>query len=534
MVVTEIPAESELSRARRREEGSEPEAPRPVVGAARRRPGAWASAVLVLALLALAFQGTRGLWEPDEGYYVNPALAMMRSGDWLLPRLNGDIFLDKPPLVYWSIAAGMTLVGANEWGARLGHSLWFLLAALVVGQLGAEWWGRRVGITAALVYATTLLPALAANFLTPDTILAFAVPLSWWCGWRLLTAGGARPRALWGLALGAAVGLGGLAKGPAVLVFAAPLGIHLLLHLRPARLLVAPALLAVAVFLLVALPWYLHVVASVPGAAAYFLDNQILGRLVGERYERNPGWLGGFRVYLPTLLVGALPWSLFWPRWLRRSRPPRLAAWLRRLPTRQIASALALWFALPLAVFFLASSRLPLYVLPLFAPLALATSRLVTAPGSWLGSGLRPRAAVAAALWIGGLIVAKGLLAVYPYEHDARRLAADLRAADVPTTSFVIGLDMKANGLVLYGFRELEQVTNGRDPYPFYRPPEHLSVEIRELLDDGRGREFVVGAKNLEELERSLSAVGEEFTIRKLDRVPYWLVATRARDFAIP
>ena len=87
---------------------------------------------LLALLLGLAFQGSRGLWEPDEGRNVNIALGMLQTSDWLVPRLNGEPYLDKPPLHYWTVAAGMALFGRNEWGAPAGQALLFALTVVLV------------------------------------------------------------------------------------------------------------------------------------------------------------------------------------------------------------------------------------------------------------------------------------------------------------------------------------------------------------------------------------------------------------------
>jgi len=65
--------------------------------------GKWSVLILVFALfvLAFAFQGSRGVWEPDEGVYASTALSMFETGDLLIPRLNDNPFLQKPPLAYW-------------------------------------------------------------------------------------------------------------------------------------------------------------------------------------------------------------------------------------------------------------------------------------------------------------------------------------------------------------------------------------------------------------------------------------------------
>ena len=87
---------------------------------------------LVIFGISLAFQGSRGLFEADEGRYADVALAMFRTGDWLVPRLQDLVYLDKPPAIYWTIAAGFKLLGVNEWGARIGQSLALTATAFLV------------------------------------------------------------------------------------------------------------------------------------------------------------------------------------------------------------------------------------------------------------------------------------------------------------------------------------------------------------------------------------------------------------------
>ena len=69
-------------------------------------------------MLRFAFQGVRGLWEPDEGRYTNIAIQMLRSGDFVVPAFNDDVpHFAKPPLTYWAVAAGLIVAGRHEWVA---------------------------------------------------------------------------------------------------------------------------------------------------------------------------------------------------------------------------------------------------------------------------------------------------------------------------------------------------------------------------------------------------------------------------------
>jgi hypothetical protein len=467
---------------------------------------AWVVVGIGVLALGLAFQGSRGLWEPDEGFYASPALGMVRTGDWVVPRLNGEPFIDKPPLVYWGAAAGMAALGRGEWGARLALSVWFAGTALVVGLLAAHWWGRRTGMLAAFIYATMLAPFLASNVLTPDTPLAFASALSFLLFWRFHEASRALPRLAWGAALGLAIGLGALAKGPAILVMAGPLAVFLLLQGRLRHVLRDPAVYAAAgCFLIVALPWPVLVGSTLPGAWGYLLDNWVTGRLVSADYARNAGLWGGL-IYVPVLLIGSLPWGLtLLPAWRRRVGAPSIS-W-ERLKAKPTDMLLALWFVVPLAVFVVARSRLPLYVLPLFAPLALAAARRLenatrVAPA---------RARATGVVWVIALLGLKAIVSQVESPRDSRRLADELTLAGIPADQELIMVDTKRSGISLYGWENLRQVTRSHAPYPFFSPAEALQQELDGMKRDGRPRSFVVGLDDNDALQADLGRAGIPF-----------------------
>jgi 4-amino-4-deoxy-L-arabinose transferase-like glycosyltransferase len=463
----------------------------------------------VICVLALAFQGSRGLWEPDEGFYANVAHGMLESGDWLVPRLSGEPFLDKPPLHYWEMAAGMWLLGQNEWGARLPHALHLLATSLLVGLFAARLWGKRTGLAAAVLYAMTLAPFIAANVLTPDTPLTTCTVALYYAYWRARSAPRGWPGLAWWLAMGAAAGLGVLAKGPAMLLFAAPAIAHLALTRPPAPFAWRTgALLGAAVALLVAVPWYVYVATSLPGAVAYMLDNQVVGRLFTATYGRNPGWSGGLRVYLPTLAVGALPWSAFWLM--------RLARWAlgRREPVKTsepegARSLLLLWGFLPAAVLLLARSRLPLYVLPLFAPITLVTARALVRDGGFLaGSWARPRILLPLAGWCVALVAIKAGAAHWVSSNDTRETDRVLRRELDPARVEIVAVDLKRNALAFYGWKHFETISTARIPYPFYAPLESFDEELREMRKNPLPHAFITAPDRAAHIARLLEQGG--------------------------
>ena len=125
---------------------------------------AWiAAAVLLTLFTALAFQGSRGLYESTEGRYALCAWEMVASGNYLEPTLHGKPHWTKPPMGYWAVAAGLQTTGRNEWGARLSGAVAFCLTVLLTGWLGWRMSGPTAGFLAAVIYATSLFPVMVAN-----------------------------------------------------------------------------------------------------------------------------------------------------------------------------------------------------------------------------------------------------------------------------------------------------------------------------------------------------------------------------------
>lgn len=474
----------------------------------------WLAFAFLVALLAFGFQGSRGIWEPDEGFYVNASLGMLNTGDWIVPRLNGEPFLDKPPLLYWGSALGMRVLGKNEWGARIPHAIWFSLTVVLVGLMGRQLLGNGRGGLAALVYCTSLLPFLGANVLTPDTVLAFctALALFCYCG-ALQSTGGGKARIVWWLAMGAATGLGGLAKGPAVLIFVFPSAVHYLWSRGLRRALLDPLpYAALLVAGAIALPWYGTVASRLPGAARYFLDNQVAGRLMTARYHRNSGgFLSGALYYLPVLAIGALPWSLAaWPFLIKRWRFKGLGPLARRIaagPGDSPVALLALSVLIPLVVLTAAQSRLPLYVLPLFVPLALATAAGIHG-ASLLPRAPRYRLAMRAlgVFWVIVLIGLKAGAAHLDTDRSSRAYAASLGAIAGSRDAEIVDVDLKLNGLPLYGYTRFEAVTTEKNPYPFFTPIESLEVEAEEMRgdDEREAHLFIVPPPKLQQVSLAL------------------------------
>src|SRR6516225_4471255 len=125
-----------------------------------------------IGLVALFGLGAIGLVDYDEAAYGEVARAMLRSGDWLVPRLCGAEFFEKPPLLYWTAAAGMELLGVGAAGVRLGTALAGLALPLALFGFARRSLGERAAFASALVLASSLEFAVLARIAFTDILLS--------------------------------------------------------------------------------------------------------------------------------------------------------------------------------------------------------------------------------------------------------------------------------------------------------------------------------------------------------------------------
>lgn len=436
-------------------------------------------------VFVMAFQGSRGIWEPDEGRYTAIAEQMLRSGDFLHPAFNDDMpHYAKPPLVYWAVAGGIELLGRNEWAARLANALAFtgtvaLLYALARRILPARPW------LPPLIYGSFFFTQAAANIVSPDTILTLWETLAVFGFVRYWTTRDqCRARNLLIMWLG--FGLAFLTKGPPGLLplIAIAAFVAFVEGWRSvARLMTVPGLLVVAIL---GFGWYIVVAATTPGLTTYFLRDEFARRITSGAFHRNPQWYGGFAVYIPTLFLGLLPWTFFLLRGITSLRRTLFARdwWRSGRQGDQWAIFLTFWLVIPLVIFWITRSRLPLYVLPLFPAFALVVARQLA---NWRP---RPFVTVLLGIWMLMLLGLKLGLAHYPYEHDSRPLARAIAADVEPVPDEVLFVEAPPVwGLGIYLGCEVDQAR--------VEPPANSSeISLAAELAQHEWRVLVVAKAN--------------------------------------
>ncbi|WP_116807273.1 ArnT family glycosyltransferase [Steroidobacter cummioxidans] len=369
--------------------------------------------LLGLGLLLIATGlGLRDPWPADEPRFALIVRDMVATGDWLLPRVGGDVYADKPPLFFWLMGLSLLATGSLR-VAFLLPSLFSGLACLfLIYDLGRRLWNRETGLAAALALLLTVQFVWQVRQAQIDATLLFWVVLGLYGLVRHLLLGPA-----WGwYAIGwAAAGFGVITKG---------VGFLPLLMLIPFAAMRAPRwsprmqstsialwLIGPVAFLLAVSTWLVPMLLAAnadPTLAAYrdeILFHQTVGRYTDAWHHREPFWYFIIKVipglWLPLTLL--LPWLV--PQWRKAWQAGDLRIGL-----------LTAWVVLVVLFFSLSSGKRGVYVLPAVPALALAS-------GPYL-LGLLQRRSVQRVLFMLAALIATVCLvvAVYVQIQPGKRL----------------------------------------------------------------------------------------------------------------
>lgn len=328
-----------------------------------RRKSWLALAALFLLLLVLA--ALRPLAVPDEGRYGEIGRWMLHSGDWLTPRLDGIAFFHKPPYLYWLEAVSLAVFGVHVWSARLVpalHAALMLLAMyLSVRQIATEEIARRT----VWMLGTSLSFLIAGQYVNHDMLVAAWIGVAIWC-FALAFMQSGRPSAKlarWGFV---ACALGVLSKG---LIGVALPGLVLLIWLvwtgQLKKILYLPWVSGLALFLLIAAPWFWLAQQQFPGMLGYAFGTQQVSRFTGATFNNpQPWWF-----YAAALLLLLFPWLLFVPN--QALAQIKSAQSATKTIAREWLLLCWIWVLAIIGFFSIPHSKIVGYALPAMPPLAL-------------------------------------------------------------------------------------------------------------------------------------------------------------------
>lgn len=298
--------------------------------------------IFPLLLLYLLDLGGAGFLAPDEPRYASIGREMVRSHDFVTPVLDGKPWFEKPPLLYWMIAAGRALHLSDEWAARLPVALLSVAFLIFFYQVILGEFSPRIALTASILLAT------AAGWLAFSFVAVTDLPMAALFNAALLLAlfgEMLEARRAHGFIAGILLGLAILAKAFVPLVLFVPA----FLIARGKRLAILGGAIAAAA------PW--HLLCWLRNGSSfwsdYFWKQQVLRFSSPELQHVQPFWY-----YLPVLLAGLFPWT------------PLVVLLLRRKVWDDVrVRFFAVWLIYALIFFSAAKNKLPGYVLPLLPAL---------------------------------------------------------------------------------------------------------------------------------------------------------------------
>jgi 4-amino-4-deoxy-L-arabinose transferase-like glycosyltransferase len=331
---------------------------------------------------------------PDEPRYAEVAREMYATGDWITPRLGGIKWFEKPALTYWLLAAGYTLFGENEFGARFGVAAVSTFGALLLYFFGRRARSARFGyLSAAALVTCGLWPGFARG-VTCDLPLTVAIEtalLSFFL-WESKESETGAGR-LW-YVFCFALGLATLAKGLVGVVLPMMIIAPYLILTGAWKSLLRPRLiiLGALIFLGTAAVWYAPVIAR---NGREFIDEFFVGhhfrRYLSNKYHHPQPFY-----FFPLVVVaGSFPWSF---HLLSSVGQTFVCLWRGQAKVRQtkvrpidrLNLFLLLWIVAPIVFFSFSWSKLPGYILPVFPAVALMVGRELE---RWWGDESRPHMA---------------------------------------------------------------------------------------------------------------------------------------------
>ncbi|WP_051327704.1 phospholipid carrier-dependent glycosyltransferase [Desulfatirhabdium butyrativorans] len=338
------------------------------------RPISYFLLLLSFFLIAYIFPlGARDLVIPDETRYGEIPREMIAQNEWIVPKLNGLRYFEKPVLGYWVHAASLLIFGENNFAVRFPSVLAVGLSALLVFGMvqralrNSSDKGPFPATLAALVYLSCIEVFGVGNTAVLDSLFAFLVTASI-CAFHgacEAPSGSRREKSFLVLA-GLGCGLGFLTKG--FLALAVPVAAIVPFFIWERRLadIFRMSWIPILTACLVALPWGLAIHFREPDFWRFFFWNEHIRRFMASNAQHKESFWFFFLV-APAMFV---PWTFLIPAAVAGIRDRVQEQGSRG---RLIRFSLC-WLIFPFLLFSLSKGKLLTYILPCFPPFAISVA----------------------------------------------------------------------------------------------------------------------------------------------------------------
>jgi len=316
--------------------------------------------IICFLLVYVTFLGTRPLVIPDETRYLEIPREMLSTGDWVVPRLAGVRYFEKPVLGYWVHAVSMSLFGQNRFAGRLPSAAAAGLSALLVFVLLRKFTSNpRTALLGAGILLTCIEFFALGVFIVLDGLFSLFVTGTM-VFYYLACMEKERGRKIGFLIMcGLFCGLGFLTKGFLALALPAVTIVPFLIWEKRGKDILTSPWIPALTALAVSLPWCIRIAVREPDFWRYFIWVEHLGRFAsaGGAQHPEPFWF-----FIPILIGGAMPWTVLLPAAICGAGKSALKESLIRFAI--------CWFVFPLLLFSASEGKLGTYILPCFPALA--------------------------------------------------------------------------------------------------------------------------------------------------------------------
>ncbi len=340
----------------------------------------WIVLLVASAIFLACIISPPSLMDDVDSVQAAISRAMVTTGDWVTPHLDGIKYFEKPPLKYWIIAIFFQLFGIHDYIARLPLALMDVGLCWLTFRMGVWAFGNRAGLYAGLIISTCVGLFLFTRILIADSQLTFAIALSMWSFLRAIDPEEKYPRR-WGLLFWASIAAAILFKGLIGAIFPfAGAGLFLLftgqLFARATWRGLLPQW-GIPLMLALAAPWHILATLRNPpylyfslysgphnyhGFFWFYFFNEHILRFLNRRYPRDYNTVPR-ALFWAFHLLWLFPWSVYFPTLLRlKYRGTDRASRMRLL---------ALCWTGFLLVFFSFSSTQEYYSMPVYPAIAL-------------------------------------------------------------------------------------------------------------------------------------------------------------------
>ena len=337
-------------------------------------------ALVLVVLFITAVSGLliydHDLWNPHEHRVGAIVKEMADSGNLVVPTLNGQPFLQKPPLYHVTAVSIFQLFkGEPARTIRITSAFYGLLTLIACARIGFVLGGARIALASSAALASMAGFLQASHFILVDTALVAFVALSWWAFveyWE-------RERKVhlvlvWVFAAGAF-----LSKGVIGIALIFPGILAFLLWVRGWRQIFCPWHIAgLIAFAGISAIWLVPLALHDSGESfRYWIFQENLGRFLGSTHGHHAE---GPLFYIPGFFVITLPWS----PWLLVQAVDRLRRWEKDLTRMEIL--ILCWAGVGLILLSFADNKRELYAYPLLPPAAILLAAFLGNREQLLGS----------------------------------------------------------------------------------------------------------------------------------------------------